>query len=876
MDRARRSYEPHWAFRPLRKPTPPTVPGDSWSQRPIDRFVTEPLRARGLAPSPRASRETLLRRLSLDLRGLPPDSEELGRFLADPRPDAEARLVDRLLSSPHFGERWGRHWLDQARYADSHGYTVDGERTMWPYRDWVMQAINDDMPFDQFTIEQLAGDMLPDASVTERVATGFHRNTLINQEGGSDPEQFRVEAVVDRVNTTGSVWLGLTVGCAQCHNHKYDPLTQREFYQLYAFFNSGTDVNNGGATVAVPTIQQSEQLLIAEQRLAAATQLLEQFDRDHPELVEPLSSDTTTATRGATETWSQIEQPSAETNSSAMLVRQEDGAWLATGNVAPSDAYRIQLRTDSPTTITSIRLETLTDPSLPQQGPGRAGNGNFVLCELNLRDGRGTSRRISGAIAEHSQDKYPVADAIDGDIKTGWAINVGGNSQVGPLNSNRTAWFALETPLELSEGETAELELVFGDQPAGYPVGKFRVSVTSLDARELGFDSSARRALVSDVEAFKQQREQLSRAIPRSMVMADLPNPRESFVLLRGDFLRRGDPVVPATPAWLPALPQESDERLATRLDLAKWLVADEQPLTPRVTVNRMWMRLFGRGLVETENDFGAQGSTPTHPRLLEFLAADFIERDWSRKNLVRSVVLSATYQQDSYLRDDLAELDPNNLTLARQSRVRVEGEVVRDLALASSGVLSRQLGGPSVHPPQPAGVFAFTQRAGSWPESQGAARYRRGMYTFFYRSAPYPLLTTFDAPKFETTCTRRVRSNTPLQSLTLSNDAVFLELAGAWGARLARGGSPDRSSIESMFREGFSRSPNEGEVALLLDFAAAERERFESDSAALDQWLGSVAANRWNVADSKRLDVAVWSSLARIVFNLDEFITRE
>lgn len=872
-------YEPHWSFRPIVKPQLSAASHAFGGVGPIDVWVREVIAQRGLVPSSEADRETLLRRLSLDLRGLPADREELHRFMSDSAPDAYERLVDRMLASPHFGERWGRHWLDQARYADSHGYTVDGERTMWPYRDWVINAINSDLPFDQFTIEQLAGDLLPEPSVDQLVATGFHRNTLINQEGGSDAEQFRVEAVVDRVNTTGAVWLGLTVACAQCHNHKYDPLTQAEFYQFYAFFNSGRDVNNDGATVSVPNPQQEALLKQAQERLAAATSLLEQYDRENPEAARTIDPIQAAALRTASESWQAFVAQEASAQSEIKLDQLPDGSWLASGPVAPSDEYRVRLKVADPVVVTAIRIEALTDSSLPQTGPGRASNGNFVLSELELRDAQATPRVFADAIADHSQDNYPVVHALDGNPTTGWAINVKTNSEVGPLNSNRTAWFALSSGMALEADSTIELQLVFGNQPAGYPLGRFRISFSTLDPIELGFSNPKRQQLVRSMESAKQERETLSRQVPRSLIMADLPEARPSFVLLRGDFLRHGDPVEPQTPSWLPPLELTQEKSRANRLDLARWLVSSDQPLTPRVTVNRLWMQLFGKGLVETENDFGAQGSTPSHPRLLEFLAADLIERQWSRKSLLREMVTSATYRQSSYVSSELAARDPSNQWLARQSRVRVESEIVRDVALAASGAITRRIGGPSVHPPQSDGVYAFTQRVMSWPESQGADRYRRGMYTFFYRSAPYPLLTTFDAPKFETVCTRRVRSNTPLQSLTLANDPAFLELAGYWGWQMSLSNLSEDEIIEAMFSDGLGRAPNDSEREALLVFAAQERQRFSSDLSARDQWLKSIGSSRWPMVaepDDRSTEVAVWASVARVVFNLDEFVTRE
>ncbi|WP_164102942.1 PSD1 and planctomycete cytochrome C domain-containing protein [Candidatus Laterigemmans baculatus] len=655
------NYDQHWAFQPIRRPTVPREElGEraAWVRQPIDAFVLRRLRQEGLEPAPEADRSTQIRRVYLDLLGLPPSVEAVEAFLGDRSPGAYQRMLDRAFANPHYGERWGRHWLDGARYADTNGYTVDSERSIWPYRDWVIDAINADQPFDQFTIEQLAGDLLPDATEAQRVATGFHRNTLVNQEGGSDREQFRNEAVVDRTNTTGAVWLGLTVGCAQCHTHKFDPLTHHEYYQLFAFFNSSRDANS---------------------------------------------------------------------------------------------------------TTPALRLES---PEQKQR-----------LSELD--------REIAAA------------------------------------------------------------------KKAG--------------------DAAEQKKLEEAKKRFVKQ-------IPTTMVMEELETPRETFVHIRGDFLRHGDRVEPDVPAVLPPLP-ESDAP-ATRLDLARWLVDGENPLTARVTANRIWMRLFGTGLVETENDFGLQGTPPTHPELLDWLALELIDGDWSIKRLQRTILSSATYRQSSRVDRRTKLADPLNKLLGRQVRIRVEAETVRDIAVAASGLLDRRLGGKSVHPPQPSGVYAFTQRGASWPTSSGGDRYRRGMYTFFMRSAPYPMLTTFDTPRFNTTCTRRVRSNTPLQSLTMANSEAMLETARGLAARLLRYEANDAARIEFAFQLCFARSPSPEEAARLLRFLRDERASFAADPESAQAFVGQTAAVPDDgTAESKNAaaaEVAAWTALARVLLNLDEFITRE
>ena len=642
-------YEGHWAFEPVSKPIPPTVDRPN-TQNPIDAFVLDQLDKLGVQASRPAERTTLLRRVYLDLLGVLPEPEQIAEFVEDEAPDAFERIVDQLLASPRYGERWGRHWLDQARYADTNGYTVDADRSIWPYRDWVLRAINADMPFDQFTIEQMAGDLLDSPSIEQQIATGFHRNTLVNQEGGSDAEQFRNEAVVDRVNTTGAVWLGLTVGCAQCHNHKYDPLSQKEFYQLFAFFNNGQDVNSVEPVLRLPSADQSTRLEQLEQELA---------------------------------------------------IKQDE---LAKKKSAATE---------------------------------------------------------------------PLDDAIQNEIDS-----------------------LQKTVKELEKGRN-------------------------------GFLSK----------------------IPSTMVMKDLDSPRPAFVHVRGDFLRHGDPVVPSTPSALPPLNPKSD--LANRLDLARWLVNPNHPLTPRVLVNRVWTHFFSLGIVETENDFGIQGTPPSHPELLDWLARDLIDHGWSIKRLHRWIVLSSTYQQSSETRPELESIDPRNRWLARQQRLRVDAEIVRDLALSAAGLLSSHIGGPSVYPPQQEGIYSFTQNPGAWPTSQGDDRYRRTLYTFFRRAAPYPLLTAFDTPRLDTTCTRRIRSNTPLQSLTLANDPMFLEIAADFGKRILAQSIHDRQRIEWAFQRSLCRLPNDQEKKRLTDY---------------------IEALRWQSVSEE----GVWLQVARVLFNLDEFITRE
>ncbi len=852
-------YEQHWAFRPIQRPPLPVSTSSDWVRNPIDCFVLARQQEAGVAPTAEADRATLIRRVYLDLLGLPPTPEQVDRFVQDIAPDAYGRMVEQVLAGPRYGERWGRHWLDQARYADTNGYTIDSERSIWPYRDWVIAALNRDLPFDQFSVEQLAGDLLPEPTQDQLIATGFHRNTLVNQEGGTDAEQFRNEAVMDRVNTTGAVWLGLTVGCAQCHNHKYDPISVREYYQLFAFFNSSRDVNSVTPTIQVAGEDVRLQLEEFDRQIAAAKMELAEYDRRRNEQLPAAEQND-----GRPVEWKLLTIDDFHSSAGATWQRLDDDSIVVGGENGERDEYRITAAA-SGTRITALRLEVLTHPSLPNGGPGRAGNGNFVLNELLLRRADGQPAAWLHATADHSQKDYPVTAAVDGDPATGWAINVTG----GRMNVNRTATLVLAEPLAVEAGEKLSLRFEFGPTPPKYNIGRFRLAVTDAPYAKLNLPDADRLRLENVVKQAEDQRKKVAAGIPTTMVMQELDKPRPSFVLIRGDFLRHGDPVEPSVPAVFP--PLSATNSLPNRLDLARWLVDPDNPLTARVAINRMWMRYFRRGLVETENDFGMQGTLPTHPDLLDWLAAEFIESGWSSKHMHRLIVTSATYRQSSHSRPDLAELDPLNKLLARQSRVRVEAEIVRDLALAVSGLLDDRIGGPGVHPPQPDGVYAFTQRAAAWPTSTGADRYRRGMYTFFMRSAPYPMLTTFDTPDLSKTCTRRATSNTPLQSLAVANDQAMIEMAQAFGRRILSLADNDSDRLQQAFRICFARPASDFEQQRLNRYLQQQREQYAATLEEAERLAGGPQP-----AGISATEVAAWTAVARVLINLDEFITRE
>jgi len=899
------AYQEHWSFLPITDVVPPVLK-PQWNRyvrNPIDQFIFERLQVANLSPSVAADAHTLLRRMSLDLVGFLPAPEVVDSFTTQYEMDAEnavERFAQDLLNSPHHGERWGRYWLDQARYADSHGYTIDGDRVMWPYRDWVIRAINDDMPFDRFTIEQLAGDLLRDPSKLQLVATGFHRNTLINQEGGTDNEQFRNEEVVDRVNTTGAVWLGLTLGCAQCHSHKFDPISQKEFYQLFAFFNHTVDVNDVGPTVEVREgeLLQDGRDADLQAKLAAALSAVADLEMAKSQRQAEWERTIHGAGKNQPATvWKTLVPCRLRAAGSAELRTLEDQSILA-GQGAPMETYTVTFTpTDIP--VAALRLRVLPHESLPKNGPGRASNGNFVLSRLEVLSG-GKAVPISYVQSDHAQPGHPVTNIINGSPKNGWAINIGKGSRAGvKMNASHEAHLVFPEPLA---SNTEPLTIVLRHEVnANYNVGHFAVDVSStvpasvlheelLAALSVPAENQTaeHKKLIAAEFAAVDVQQQLaeSRVIElrkklglgvsvKSMIMRELDKPRETYIHIRGDFLRQDKEtglLQPDVPAVLPSLSGNS----RSRLDLARWIVSKENPLTARVTVNRVWMRYFGRGLVETENDFGTQGSHPTHPELLDWLANEFMASGWSMKHLHKLIVTSATYRQASIRRPELDAADPRNLLLGRQNRLRVDAEIIRDIGLSASGLLSPKIGGPSVRPPQPEGVYAFTQTKKSWTTDAGDNRFRRALYIHFYRSAPYPMLTTFDAPDFQSVCTGRPRSNTPLQSLTMANDKAFFEMAQGLSARLLHVvGGTGRADSENRIREAFricySRVPTAVESELVLEFQQHQVSRFRTDpQAAMD-----VAPRDY--PDSYSVDVAAsWTAVARALMNADEFVTRE
>jgi hypothetical protein len=814
-------WEPHWAYAPLSEPAADAA-------HPIDGFVQARLEKEGLSAAPPAAPRDLIRRLHLDLTGLPPSPEDLASFLADPSESAYAARVDELLASTAFGEHWARHWLDVARYADSHGFTIDGGRTIWPWRDWVVDAIATDLPFDQFTMDQLAGDLTPGATRAQRIATGFHRNTQVNQEGGAKDEENRVHAVIDRVATTGGVWLGATVGCAQCHTHKFDPITQTEFFGLYALFNTTADSGvSSGPTMLVPrTAEEASKALAWE---AGWT-------------------DADAAWRAAWDAagagW-RVWQPRRATGSNGPELRAEpDGSYRVVGQ---SPIYSTYVLEDAPGAgpLAALRLEVL-----PDGGPGRSGNRNFVLQEIRVeRLAAGAEDwsplPLTAARADFEQDtsadgghRYAVAGALPGSGLPGWAIKP-------EFDEPHAAEFILAEPVEFAEGDRLRV-LLQQEHGARHTLGRFRMLLA-------GEDPGADRDLVPAAwkEAWTARRAQARRrpGLPMTMVMEEREVPRETRRFHRGSFLDPREPVAPGVPAALDRFRAEPGP-VTDRLDLARWLMDPGNALVQRVTVNRWWQQLMGAGLVATENDFGLRGARPSHPELLDWLAAELRDSGYSRRHVLRQVLLSRTYRQAALTDPALLERDPDNALLARQTRRRLSGEQLRDSMLLAAGVLDPKVGGPPVQPPQPEGVYAFTQNRKNWKPSEGSARHRRSLYTRIWRSAAFPFFTTFDTPAANVTCTRRVPSRSPLQALALANDPLVVELAAAFGARIgALEAASDDARIDAAFQLALGRPPVD-----------AERERL----------AGHVRSVR-----EARGEEAAWFALARVLFNLGEFTHR-
>jgi hypothetical protein len=1030
-------YADHWALvRPVSHSLP-AVKNASWPRNGIDFWILSRLEQEGLTPSPEADRHTLLRRVSLDLRGLPPTPQEIAMFTNDTASDAYEKAVNRFLDDPAYGERWARMWLDLARYADSAGYGSDPLRTIWRYRDWVIDAFNRNMPYDQFTTEQIAGDLLPNATLEQRMATAFHRNTMTNTEGGTDDEEFRVAAVKDRADTTAQVWLGLTLGCAKCHSHKYDPITNEEYYKFYAFFNQTADADRPDETpiLKAPTQSIQDQLAQIDAKVAELTRTL---DTATPALAA--DQEKWEQELVGTSEWTVLEPLSAKAESGATLETLEDRSLRASGTNPPREAYTITARTILKG-ITAFRLESIPDSSLPAGGAGRAKDGNFVLSrfavdaepdgsEHQIQKGRYVRVEIPGdgkvlslaevevlsggtnvakaGQAEQSSTDYdgPAAKAIDGNTsgeyfkanstthtrteanpwwqvklaepqaidrivvwnrtdggtgsrlanfriqvlddshKVVWQTDVSeppapkrevsptgkqgvalakaladytqpsfsvmdvvtakdlskGGWAVGPqIGMPHAATFLLKEPLNTSGTAllTFHLEHRYGD--ASYQLGRFRLGVTTdpraslragLPAAVLAILDTAKdkrtaeqaetlakhyRSIAPSLQPTRDEIARLEKsrpAIPTLPVMEELATDkkRETRILVKGNFLVPGEKVEPGVPASLQAMPSGAP---MNRLGLAMWVVDKSNPLTARVAVNRFWAQIFGTGLVETEEDFGTQGDLPSHPELLDWLATDYVRLGWDTKALLRMIVTSATYRQSSKLTPETIARDPKNRLLGRAPRYRLEAEIVRDQALALSGLLSRKMHGPSVYPVQPDGLWqaAFNGER-TWATSKGDDRYRRALYTFWRRTVPYPSMATFDAPSREICAIRRVRTNTPLQAFVTLNDPVYVEASQALARRIVKegGATPDERARFAL-QLCLARPAAPPQFERLKALYESELERYRKDNAAAVALATEPLGPLPSGMDAAEL--AAWTTVANVLLNLDGVLTK-
>jgi len=930
-------WEPHWAFIAPQRPAAPAVNNSQWVRNPIDAFVLARLETEGLAPSADADKATLIRRVTLDLTGLPPTPQEVDDFLADKSADAYDHLVDRLLRSPRYGERMAVRWLDAARYADTSGYQTDGIRTMWRWRDWVIEAFNSNMPFDQFTIEQLAGDMLPEATLDQKIATGFNRNHRGNAEGGIIPEEYAVEYVVDRVDTTATVWLGLTVACARCHDHKFDPITQREFYQFYAFFNNvpekgrAVKVGNSPPMLKSPTRDQQSQLREIQQQLAAAElafdkllpeiaasekQWSESFAPTTPLVWAPADSlvahyplddsmreevarcdlpiegsvpfapgaigsaatfdGTSAINAGEAANFGYFDKfsfsawifPQSENGTESS--RAVDGTMLARmAKTAEADGYSVQLAAGK---LQVNLVKRWLDDSLrvETQGPIEPNRWQHVTVSY---DGSRTAAGVKIFVDAQEQPIRVLLDELNQSFASTEPLRIGGGGAAagfkGLIDDLRIYKRDLShTEIELLATSDA-IDAILAIKPAdrsARQAAKLRAYYLEHHAAE-----PVRAARQRIVDLTKQQVE-LEESFPTTMVMEEMPVPRDTFVLVRGQYDKPSQKVEAAVPASLNGLPPGAAHN---RLSLARWLVDPANPLTARVAVNRYWQSYFGTGLVKTVDDFGAQGDAPSHVELLDWLATQFIASGWDIKALQKLIVTSATYRQSSKIAPHASDRDPENRLLAHGPRVRLSAEAIRDQSLSVAGLLVETLGGPSVTPYQPPGLWKELTGSLDSVQDHGESLYRRSLYTFWKRTIAPPSMMTFDASGREACSVRESRTNTPLQALTLMNETTFVEAARMLAQRvMLEGGSTPGERLSLAFRLALARPPSDRELEILVGGWNAHLASFRAAPAAADKLLEVGEAKRDSRLDASEL--AAYTAVVNLILNLDEVVTKE
>jgi hypothetical protein len=887
-------FDAHWAYVKPQRPPLPQVENPAWIRNPIDHFVALRHDEHGLAPAAEADRRTLIRRLSFDLVGLPPKPAEIDAFLADQRLDAYELLVDRLLSSPHYGERMAQYWLDVVRYADSAGYHSDNDRFVWLYRDYVIGAFNDNQRFDQFTIEQIAGDLLPGATRQQRIASGYNRLLQTTEEGGAQPKEYSAKYSADRVRNTAAAWLGATMGCCECHDHKFDPYSTRDFYRFAAFFADISERAVGRQDqTPLPSAEQEAQIKQLDGLIAAARA---ELDQPRPEL-DAAQAQWERDERNRKIEWTTLTTSANSSVGGATFAQQPDGSILLSGANPEKDVYTFTLSLTLKG-ITALRLEVLPDDSLPARGPGRASNGNFVLHEVDatLND---APVKWSIVSAPHPQGGGVAPGADDPKPNTGWAIL----PQVGKANE-----LVLETAADLGDGNPATLVVkLHQNYGMNHTLGRLRLSATRSPrpVRASGVDAlpkniadilaiesanrndDQRRALAAyyrtiapllapvreKLTGLEKQKGDLIKSAPTSLVSMSV-EPRVVRVLARGNWLDdSGEIMSPGVPEFL--APLGITDRRASRLDLARWMASPDNPLVARVFVNRLWKLCFGQGIVKTLDDLGTQGAWPSHPQLLDWLAVEFMESGWNVKHVLRLMVTSSAYRQSSDAAPAMREKDPPNQWLARQNRFRLDAEMVRDNALAVSGLLADKIGGPSVKPYQPAGYWAHLNfPAREWMHDQGENQYRRGLYTWWQRTFLHPSLLAFNASTREECTAERPRSNTPLQALVLLNDPTYVEAARSLAARMVREVPADPAErIRFGWREALGRDPKPEEAAVLHRLYEKNRQAFQAEPATAKDLTQNGELKP--PGDADLADLAAWTAVGRAILNLHETITR-
>lgn len=930
-------YAELWSFIPPTTPRLPEVKAKEWPRNEIDSFILARLEAEKLSPNPEADRRTLIRRLSLDLTGLPPIPAEVEQFVSDQSPQAYEKLVDRLLQSPHYGERMAVEWLDAARFADTHGYHIDSGRDMTRWREWVIESFNQNLPFDQFTVDQLAGDLLPNATTDQKVASGFNRNHMINFEGGAIPEEYHTAYLIDRVNTTATVWLGLTMGCVQCHDHKYDPLTMKDFYSLYAFFNNvpenGLDGSKGNAAPVMPVPSPDQSKL--QKQLAAELSLAEAKLK---ECEEHLSE--------AQTKWEDQEKAKTVAEPASLKVR-----FALDNTLDGSD------RSGTPIKATYHGAKG------PAWEPARVGKGlkldgsfsSFVSAGSALNPERTNAFSYGCWVKQSSQGQGTLFSKMDVEKSLrGFDLFVAeGKLMVHLIHSWPDNVVRVESKMTLPKdswthvfatydgsSKASGIKLYIDGKPAAFETLDDKLSDTIINDAEfqLGMRSTTQplKGSLADVrfydrvlgsaeinglveapnlmlaripvaerspeqqqslknyfkdhrdpeyakakqavEKVRKSRDELEKAIPTTMVMSEMEKPRDTFILMRGAYDKHGDKVTARTPTSLPAMPEGAPNN---RLGLAKWLTASNNPLTSRVTVNRFWQMYFGTGIVKTAEDFGSQGEFPSHPELLDWLASDFMQHGWDVKRLQKLIVMSASYRQSSVVTKEMSAHDPENRLIAHGPRMRLQAEFIRDQALAVSGLLNDQIGGKSVSPYQPAGLWeelASREDGRNWSaqtytQSHGKDLYRRTMYTFWKRTSPPPTLATFDAPDRETCVVRRPRTNTPLQALVLMNDPTYIEASRKLAERMMLEAKSDADRVTLAFRLATSRAPKEAEMKVLLKLYHDQLEACRTGAASAQKLLEVGEANHDGSLNPEEL--AAWTMVASTILNLDETVTK-